>query len=97
MTNSDKNALAYVLQVSLFYLVMAWVIGLWLTLMPGGGGATGKFLRGIPTYLWRQILHWAPRIAGWLGKSVLRLSGLVQSKSPALPPKVKEHHDKGGF
>ncbi len=98
MTNSpDKNALAYVLQVSLFYLVMAWVLGLWLTLMPSGGGAVGKFLRGIPSYLWRQIMRWVPRLAGWLGKGVLRLSGLVQSKPTVITTKPKDNHDKGSF
>jgi hypothetical protein len=95
MTNSDKNALAYISQTGLFYLALAWVFGLWLSIMPGGGGAVGKFLRGIPGYLWRQFLRLAPRVGSLAWKGVVRVSGMAPTKPVSLPGKSKSKSGTG--
>ena len=94
MTNSDGNALGYVLQTGLFYLVMAWVFGLWLSIMPGGGGSVGKFLRSIPVLLWKQALRWIPRLGSLLWKGVMSLSGLTSKKPATLALKGKGKQGK---
>ncbi len=93
LTNSDSNALEYLLRTVCAYSFIGWLIGMWLHLMPGQGGAPGRFLRSIPARYWQLATRYVPKLLVLVWRGVVKLSGLAGHKIPA--GKVSNKPGKG--
>jgi hypothetical protein len=94
LTNSDENALYYLLRSAAAYLFLTWVIGLVFSVGPGSVGKFGNFLKGIPWQLVCLLWKGLPKVLGLLWRSGAKASGLVRGKGSA--PFPLSGKDKGG-
>ncbi len=95
VTNTNASTLEFIIRTSLFYAVLLWLLGLGLQLMPGSGGAIGKFLRGLPLFALRTLLRWLPRLLRFVVGGILRMAGFHAGKAVAPVAKAKARSVKG--
>lgn len=76
LTNTNRTTLPFLVQTGLFYALLGWILGWWLRLLPGGGGAVGTLLRNLPVTAFRLLVRWLPRLLLSMGRAIVRLSGL---------------------
>jgi hypothetical protein len=60
--NSSIPRLLAGIREGMAWLVMLWMLGHLLHLLPGGGGQVGAWLRGLPFFLMRQAFRLLPRL-----------------------------------
>lgn len=82
LTNSDSSALGHIVRTVLAYSFLGWVIGMWLHVLPGQGGALGRLLRGIPSRYWQTVTRLLPKLLGLAWRGVMKISGLATKKVP---------------
>ncbi|WP_395137813.1 hypothetical protein [Armatimonas sp.] len=82
LTGSHVNSLGNLIQVALVWATIAWIFGLFLGMMPSGGGVIGKTLRSLPLLALQFVLRGAPRLLGALWTVTLRVFGLIKRPTP---------------
>lgn len=80
LTNSDSNALSNVLRATGAYLFIGWIIGLYLSMLPGSVGKFGGFLRSLPAKSVLFVVGWVPKLLQLLWRGIIQLSGLKPQK-----------------
>lgn len=80
LTNSDSNALPNVLRTIGAYLFIGWIVGLYLSMLPGSFGKVGGFLRSLPAQAALFCVRGLPKLLMMLWRGVIQLSGLKPQK-----------------
>lgn len=96
LTNTNSGMLPALLRGAVAWGILAWLVGLWLSVMPGQGGALGRFLRGLPVRTFQHLLRASIYLIKGLGQTTLALSGLRAQKPAPHATRSQSYSHRAG-